>query len=136
VSTEGFTPVWCANGVPKVGLIARECLTEGAVGEAGADAVALFDHGCAHIATGQRPCHLVATHMASAVAPVIHGPAGGPVAKARHIQRAAAPPLSSGRVLKAMAACGAIRWTALTTASNSTSPLRGRRTPAPITTQS
>ena len=52
-----------------VGLIARECLTERAVvGEAGADAVALFDHGCARTVTGQRPCHLVATHMASAVA--------------------------------------------------------------------
>ena len=40
------------------------------------------------------------------------------LAKARHIQRAAASPLSSGRVLKVMAACGAIRWTAFTTASN------------------
>src|ERR1700683_3157393 len=36
-------------------------------------------------------------------------------------QRAAAAPLSSGRVLKAMAACGAARWMALTTASNRTS---------------
>ena len=49
--------------------VARECLNEGAVvGEAGADAVALFDHGGARIVTDQRPCHLVATHMASAVA--------------------------------------------------------------------
>ena len=38
------------------------------VGEAGADAVGLFDHGCARTVTGRRPCHLVATHMASAVA--------------------------------------------------------------------
>jgi hypothetical protein len=52
------------------------------------------------------------------------------------IQRAAAVPLSSGRVLKAMAVCGAARWMALTTASNSTSRLGGRRTPAPTTTQS
>ena len=52
-----------------VGLIARECLTEGAVvGEVGADVVAIFDHGCARTVIGQRPCHLVATHMASAVA--------------------------------------------------------------------
>jgi hypothetical protein len=36
-------------------------------------------------------------------------PPGGPVAKARHIQRAAASPQSSGRVSKAMAACGATR---------------------------
>ena len=51
-----------------VGLIAHECLTEGSVvAEAGADAVALFDHGWARTVTGQRPCHLVATHMASAV---------------------------------------------------------------------
>src|SRR5262249_36815892 len=52
------------------------------------------------------------------------------------IQRAAAAPLSSGRVLKAMAARGAARWMALTTASNRTKRLGGRRTPAPITTQS
>ncbi len=51
-------------------------------------------------------------------------------------QRAAAAPLSSGRVLKAMAACGAARWMALTTASNRTSRLGGRRRPAPITMQS
>src|SRR5271157_5601809 len=51
-------------------------------------------------------------------------------------QRAAAAPLSSGRVLKAMAACGAARWMAFTTASNRTSRLGGRRRPAPITTQS
>src|SRR5215472_18822841 len=52
-----------------VGLIARECLTEGAVvGQAGADAVAIFDHGCARTVTGRRPRHLVATRMASAVA--------------------------------------------------------------------
>src|SRR5262249_54503416 len=38
------------------------------VGEAGADAVGLFDHGCARTVTSRRPCHLVATHMASAVA--------------------------------------------------------------------
>ena len=37
------------------------------------------------------------------------------------IQRAAAAPVSSGRVLKAMGVCGAARWTALTTASNSIS---------------
>jgi hypothetical protein len=34
----------------------------------GADAVAIFDQGCARTVIGQRPCHLVATHMASAVA--------------------------------------------------------------------
>lgn len=51
-------------------------------------------------------------------------------------QRAAAAPLSSGRVLKAMAACGAARWMALTTVSNRTSRPGGRRRPAPITTQS
>jgi hypothetical protein len=51
-------------------------------------------------------------------------------------QRAAAAPLSSGRVLKAMAACGAARRMALTTASNRISRLSGRRRPAPITTQS
>ena len=85
--------------------VARECLNEGAVvGEAGADAVAIFDHGCARTVIGQRPCHLVATHMASAVAARLATIPQGPVAKARHIQRAAASPLSSGRVLKAMAA--------------------------------
>src|SRR6202167_1704990 len=47
-------------------------------------------------------------------------------------QRAAAAPLSSGRVLKAMAAWGAARWMALTTASNRASRLGGRRRPAPI----
>src|SRR5262249_36016440 len=52
------------------------------------------------------------------------------------IQRAAAAPLPSGRVLKAMAACGAARWMALTTASKRISRLGGWRRPAPITTQS
>jgi hypothetical protein len=52
----------------KLGLIACECLTEGSVGgEAGADAVSLFDHGCARTVTGQSPCHLVPTDMASAM---------------------------------------------------------------------
>ena len=37
------------------------------------------------------------------------------------IQRAAAVPQSSGRVLKAMAVCDAARWMTLTTASNSVS---------------
>src|SRR5215472_11029165 len=60
----------------------------------------------------------------------------GPVANTCQIQRAAAAPLSSGRVLKAMAARGAARWMALTTASKTPSPRGGRRTPAPITTQS
>jgi hypothetical protein len=49
--------------------------------------------------------------------------------------RAAASALSSGRVLKAMAAAGAPLWMALITASKSTRPLGGRRTPAPTTTQ-
>ena len=57
-------------------------------------------------------------------------------AKTRQTQRAAAAPLSSGRVLKAMAAFGAARRMALTTASNRTSRFGGRRTPPPITTQS
>ena len=39
-------------------------------------------------------------------------------------------------VLKAIAASGAVRWIALTNASNSSSRLGGSRTPAPITTQS
>jgi len=52
------------------------------------------------------------------------------------IQRAAAAPVSSGRVLKAMDVCGAARRMALITASNRVSRLGGRRTPAPITTQS
>src|SRR5438045_1114417 len=50
--------------------------------------------------------------------------------------RAAASALSSGRVLKAIAAPGAALRTALTTASNNARPRDGRRTPAPITTQS
>ena len=50
--------------------------------------------------------------------------------------RAAASALSSGRVLKAMGAAGADLRTVLTTASNSTRCRGGRRTPAPITTQS
>jgi len=57
-------------------------------------------------------------------------------ARGRQIQRAAAAPESSGRLLKAMAACGAALWMALTTASNSISRFGGRRTPAPTTTQS
>src|SRR5215467_6736442 len=57
-------------------------------------------------------------------------------AEASQIQRVAAAPVSSGRVLKAMAALGAARWMALTKASNRTSRLGGSRTPAPITTQS
>ena len=59
-----------------------------------------------------------------------------PVETGCQIQRAAAAPLSSGRLLKAMAACGAARWMALTTASNTPKRLGGKRTPAPITTQS
>jgi hypothetical protein len=50
--------------------------------------------------------------------------------------RAAASALSSGRVLKAIAAPGAALWTALMTASNNARRRGGRRTPAPITTQS
>jgi hypothetical protein len=50
-------------------------------------------------------------------------------------QRAAASAVSSGHVLKAIAACGAALCTALITASNS-DRLGGRRMPAPITTQS
>ena len=39
-----------------VGLIAHECLTEGSVlGEAGADAVALFDHVVQHSCTNGPP---------------------------------------------------------------------------------
>jgi len=50
--------------------------------------------------------------------------------------RAAASALSSGRVLKAIVAPGAALWTALMTASNNARRLGGRRTPAPMTTQS
>ena len=50
--------------------------------------------------------------------------------------RAAASALSSGRVLKAITALGAALWTALMTASNTGRRRGGRRTPAPITTQS
>ena len=82
-------------------------------------------------------CTLVAALRASAAIARLPIPQRArPVANASQIQRAAAAPLSSGRVLKAMAAWGAVRWTALTTASNRTSRLGGRRTPAPITTQS
>ena len=73
-----------------------------------------------------------ATHRARAA--VAFADLRAPVAG--QIQRAAAAPLSSGRVLKARAACGAPRWMALTTASNRTKRLGGRRTTAPITTQS
>src|SRR5215470_3467879 len=41
-------------------------------------------------------------------------------AQAAQIQRAAVAPVSSGRVLKAMAALGAAQWMALTKASNRT----------------
>jgi hypothetical protein len=60
--------------------------------------------------------------------------AGGHQKESNH--RAAASALSSGRVLKAMGAAGAALWTALTTASKSARRRGGRRTPAPITTQS
>jgi hypothetical protein len=63
-------------------------------------------------------------------------PPSEPFETACQIQRAAAAPLSSGRVLNAMAACGAALWMALTTASNTPKRLGGKRTPAPITTQS
>jgi len=61
------------------------------------------------------------------------GPGGGSQRGGNH--RAAASALSSGRVLKAMAASGAPRCMALITASKSTRCLGGRRTPAPMTTQ-
>src|SRR3974390_2305909 len=51
-------------------------------------------------------------------------------------QRAAASALSSGRVLKAIAALGAALRMALMTTSNNTRLRGGRRTPAPTTTQS
>jgi aspartyl-tRNA(Asn)/glutamyl-tRNA(Gln) amidotransferase subunit A len=51
-------------------------------------------------------------------------------------QRATASALSSGRVLKAIAAPGAALCTPLITASNIVRLLGGRRMPAPITTQS
>ena len=50
--------------------------------------------------------------------------------------RAAASALSSGRVLKAIAAPGAALRIALMTTSNNARPRGGKRTPAPITTQS
>ena len=50
--------------------------------------------------------------------------------------RAAASALSSGRVLKAIAAPGAALRIALMTTSNSARCRDGRRTPPPITTQS
>src|SRR5262250_946262 len=50
--------------------------------------------------------------------------------------RAAASALSSGRVLKAIAAFGAALRIALMTTSNSARLRAGRRTPAPTTTQS
>src|SRR4029077_3287014 len=49
---------------------------------------------------------------------------------------AAAAALSSGRVLKAIAAPGAALRIALMTASNNARPRGGRRTPPPMTTQS